>query len=170
MRRGKTRTLGLMSRVATSRMFVASLASTAAFFLVPIVGMFIDWANGPYVSPDGSPDNAPIRAAGLFMVLSPAIFLAVAVATFAIALFLQRLKLLRPRVLTIMVALLGVTLALIMVLDRPFGWEDRLYYFLGFLALIVATLGISSFVWWKVAMRPNNTVERDGPEAARPSP
>ena len=75
-------------RVATSRIFVASLASAAAFFLVPIAGILINWAGGPYVSPDGSPDNAPIRAAGLFVVFSPAIFVAVAAVTFAIALSL----------------------------------------------------------------------------------
>ena len=155
--------------ITKRRMFYASLASAVAFLVVLAIGCYVV-TQTPYQNLDGTPDNAPIRAVGVLLFISPALFVIVTVLAFVSALVLQRLKQLRPRVLAGIVAIISVGLGFVMVLDRPFGWHDRLYYFVGFSGLILATLSISTVVWWKVAMRPNNTVERDGPQAARPSP
>jgi hypothetical protein len=142
-------------------MFYASLASAAAFFVVPAVGSYIV-TQTPSLNPDGTPDNVPVRAVGVLLFMSPFLFVVVAGLTFAGAVLLQRIGQLKPAVLTGIVAVVSVGLAFVMVLDRPFGWRDALYYFVGFAALILSTLSLSALVWWKVAMRPNNTVERDG--------
>jgi hypothetical protein len=148
-----------MSRIITKRrIFYASLAAAAAFFVVPAVGSFIV-AQTPSLNPDGTPDNAPIRAVGVFLIISPLLFVAVAGLTFAIALLLQYFRQLKPAVVVGIVAVVSIGLGFVMVLDRPFGWRDALYYFVGFTALILVTLSLTAFVWWKVAMRPNHRVE-----------
>jgi hypothetical protein len=144
--------------ITKRRIFYASLAAAAAFFVVPAVGSFIVMQT-PSVNPDGTPDNAPVRAVGVFLFLSPLLFAAVAGLTFAIALLLQYFRQLKPAVLAGVIVVVSVGLGSIMVLDRPFGWRDALYYFVGFTALIFATLSLSALVWWKVAMRPNRRVE-----------
>ena len=155
--------------ITKRRMFYASLASAAAFFVVAAVGSYIV-AQTPYLNPDGTPDNAPIRAVGVLLFIPPLLFFVVAGLTFASAVLLHYVQQLKPAVLAGIVVVVSVGLGFVMVLDRPFGWRDALYYFVGFTALIFATLSLSALVWWKVAMRPNSTVERDGPQAARPSP
>jgi len=154
--------------ITKRRMFYASLASAPAFFVVLAVGSYIV-TQTPYQNLDGTPDNAPMRGVGIFFLISPILFVVVTALTFTIALLLQHLKQLRPPVLASLVTMVSISLGFLMVLDRPFGWRDALYYFVGFAGLILGTLGLSAFVWWKVAMRPNSTVERDGPQAARPS-
>jgi hypothetical protein len=131
-------------------MFYASLASAAAFFVVPAIGSFISMQT-PYMNLDGTPDNAPARGVGIFLLISPLLFVLVGGLTFAGAVLLQRLNQLRPQVLTTIVIVASLGLALLMVLDRPFGWRDAAYYFAGFAALILATFGLSALVWWKVA-------------------
>jgi uncharacterized membrane protein len=150
-------------------MLVASVASAAAFFIVPAIGFIIGWLEMPYLNPDGTPDNAPIRGAGIFVLISPVIFVLFTAFAFLGTLLLQHFKQLRPMALASIVTVASFGLGFVMVLDRPFGWRDALYYFVGFSGLILAALSLSALVWWKVAMRPNNTVERDGPQAARPS-
>jgi hypothetical protein len=48
----------------------------------------------PFLNPDGSPDNAPVRGAGVFILFSPILFLVVA---FFGAMVLQRVGQLKPR-------------------------------------------------------------------------
>jgi len=154
--------------ITKRRMLYASLASAAAFLVVPAIVSYIA-TQTHYVNLDGTPDNAPVRGAGIFLLISPVLFVMVTVLTFSGALLLQRVGQLKPLVLAGIVAVVSVGLGFVMVVDRPFGWHDALYYFVGFTALILATLSLSALVWWRVAMRPNNTVERDAPQAARPS-
>jgi len=155
--------------ITKRRMFYASLASATAFFVVPAICSYYIMQT-PNLLADGTPDNAPIRGVGVFLIISPFLFVVVTTLAFVSGVLLQHLKLLRPSVVVGGVTVLSLGLSLLMVQDRPFGWRDALYYFGGFTGLLLSTLGLSAVVWWKVAMRPNNTVERDGPEAARPSP
>src|SRR5207302_1808861 len=112
--------------ITKRRMFYASLASAAAILVVLAISSYIVMQT-PYQNPDGTPDNAPIRAVGIFFLISPVLFVAVAALTFAGAVLLLHLKQLRPLVLASMVTILSIGLAFLMVLDRPFGWRDALY-------------------------------------------
>jgi hypothetical protein len=153
------------------RFFVASVAAAGAFLAVAlIVGLVDSWFEMPYTNPDGTPDNAPIRAAGILLMLSPVLFILLTALTFFSALLLRGIGRLTPRALITVVVLASISAAFLMAVGRPFGWRDMLYYFLGFAAIIFVPSSSAAWVWWKVAMRPNNTVERDGPQAARPSP
>jgi hypothetical protein len=155
--------------ITKRRMFYASAASAAAFFVVPAIGCFLAMQM-PYLNLDSGPDNAPVRGVGIFILVSPVVFIAVATVTFVGALLLQHVKQLRPTVLAGTITVLSLGLGFLMVLDRPFGWYDALYYFVGFAASIFATLSLSILVWWKVATRTNKAVEGAGPQTALPSP
>ena len=149
------------------RMFVASLASAAAFIAVLVAGSYIA-VQTPYLNAEGTPDNAPIRAAGILLLISPLLFVVVTSFMFAGALLLQHIKQLKPTVIAVIVSVASVGLGFVMILDRPFGWLDALYYFVGFTTFALATITVSALAWWKMAMRPIKTVKRDGPHAANP--
>jgi hypothetical protein len=138
--------------ITKRRMFYASLVSAAVFLVVLAIAFYID-IQTLYQKPDGSPDNAPARAVGVLILISPALFVVFAAIAFAAAVLLQQFKQLRPLVLGIIVSVVSIGLSLLMAIDRPFGWRDVLYYFLGFAGFNLATLGLSAFVWWIVAAR-----------------
>jgi hypothetical protein len=152
----------------TKRTFlVASVAATGAFFVVALVlGLISSWFEMPYMNPDGTPDNAPIRAAGILIMLSPLIFVLFAAVVFLTALMLQRIRRLTPRGLLTVVVLASVGTAALMVSDRPFGWKDMLYYFCGFAVTDFLLFGSAAWAWWKVAMRPNSAAHPDAREAS----
>jgi len=130
------------------------------------VGLVGGWFEIPYTNQDGTPDNAPIRAAGILLVLSPVLFVVLTALAFFSALLLQRIGRLTPRVLFVVVLFATICAAILMVSDRPFGWKDMLYYFSGFAVLIFVPSSSAAWVWWKVAMRPNSAPQADAREAA----
>jgi hypothetical protein len=144
-------------------MFLASLAAAAAFFVLPIVGLVILAFQMPYLNPDGTPDNAPLRGAFAFVFFSPVLFALLASFGFGVTLALRRIQKLTPKALLTVVVTAGLTIGLFAAQERRFGWPDVLITFVAFFLLTVAALGLSSWVWWKIAMRPNTTVEWDGP-------
>jgi hypothetical protein len=151
------------------RFFVASVAAAAAVFVVAVLlGLAASWFEMPYTSPDGAPDNAPIRAAGIMIVLSPIIFVVLTAFVFFTTLILRAIHQLKPRMLFAIPALLSIGTAALMVSDRPFGWHDRLHYFAGFVVLLFVPAAVGAWVWWKVAMRPNTAVHPDAREASLP--
>jgi hypothetical protein len=151
----------------TKRTFlIASAAAAGAFFVVALImGLLESWFGMPYTNPDGTPDNAPIRAAGILIMLSPLIFVLLTALVFFTTLLLRSIRRLTPRVLLTVVVLTSVGTAVLMVSDRPFGWKDMLYYFCGFAVINFLLLGSAAWAWWKVAMRPNSAPHRDGREA-----
>jgi hypothetical protein len=142
-----TRLLGVMK---TRSMLKASLASAAAFFVVPAVAMIAAFFEGPSFHIDGTPDNAPIRAAGVFLVLFPALFGAVAAIAFSVSLVLRRFERLNPQSLAVVVALGTAAGALLVTADPPRGANGGMVaVILG--AGICVALCISAVTWWKVA-------------------
>ena len=140
-----------MTRVAPLRRFVASLLASVA--LCGIVLACLGWheAQTPYAHSDGSPDNAPARGLGVLIMISPLLIALLTAAVFISASTLQRFKRLSPVSLATMVVTVSFGMAALLVLDRPLGWRDQLYYFAGFFAFLLAAFGISAAVWWRVA-------------------
>ena len=62
-------------------MFYASLASAAAFFVVPAIGSFIS-IQTLYMNLDATPDNARVRGVGILLLISPLLFVVVGGLTF----------------------------------------------------------------------------------------
>ncbi len=161
-------TLGLMVQGTKRTFLVASVAAAGAFFVVAlIIGLVSSWFEMPYTNPDGTPDNAPIRAAGILIMLSPLIFVLLAALAFFTTLLLQKVRRLTPRALLTVVLLASVATAVLMVSDRPFGWKDMLYYFCGFVVINLLLLGSAAWAWWKVAMRPNRAAHPAAREASQ---
>ena len=76
--------LGPMTLITKRRMFLASLASAIALFVVPFILVSMEM---PYSRPDGTPDNAPLRATAILVLISPVIFVLFSVVTFVLAVF-----------------------------------------------------------------------------------
>ena len=134
-------------------MLFASLGAAIAFEAVAAFGI-LPAVLTPYMNADGTPDNAPVRAAGILILIAPLIFMLLTAATFFIAALLQRFNRLTPRSLATITVATSVCLAIPMVLSRPFGWRDQLHYAAGFFVFLLAMLGTSAVVWWKVATWP----------------
>ena len=162
-----TRTLGLMVQGTKRRFLLASIAASGAFFVVAfIIGLVSSWFEMPYMRPDSTPDNAPIRAAGILIMLSPLIFVLLTALVFFTTLSLQSIRRLTPRASLTVVVLASVGIAVLMASGRPFGWKDMLYYFCGFAVINFLLLGSAAWTWWKVAMRPNRAAHSDAREAS----
>ena len=135
------------------RMLFASLAAAFAFLAVPACCL-LSVVLTPYMNADGTPDNAPVRAAGILILISPLIFILLTAATFFITALLQRFNRLAPRSLATIAVATSLCLAVLMVLSRPFRWQDQLYYMACFSVFLLATFGTSAVVWWKIATWP----------------
>lgn len=140
-----------MHRVAPLRRFVASLLASMTFCCAALVCLGVDVAQTPYIHADGSPDNTPARGLGVLIMISPLLIALLTAAMLISTTVLQRFNRLSPRSLAAMVGMVSFGVAALLVLDRPFGWRDQLYYFAGFFAFLLAAFGISAAVWWKVA-------------------
>lgn len=153
--------------ITRRRLFYASLASSVAFLgtlgVVAFLGTQIE-----YVTADGMPDNAPIRAVGLLIFMSPFVLLVATLAAFLGAVMLQGSGKLRPRVIAFIVSIASVGIGAVMAFDRPFGWRDAMYYFAGFTFMLFTVLGASALVWWHTATWANNSSKRtrEKPRAA----
>ncbi|EHL21204.1 hypothetical protein KYG_19158 [Acidovorax sp. NO-1] len=128
--------------------------SIAAFCILPAV-------QTPFMNADGTPDNAPIRGAGILILISPLIFVLLSAGTFSIAALLQRFNRLTPRSLATIAVATSLCLAVLMVLSRPFGWRDQLYYMACFSVFLLVTFGTSTLVWWKIANWPRRATGTD---------
>ena len=107
----------------------------------------------PYLNADGTPDNAPVRGAGVFILLSPVLFVLITAFAFFGGLLLRRFGQLKPKALLLIVVLLSIAGGALFARDMPFGWKDTLISFLVFAALVFVASGLSALAWWKVAMR-----------------
>lgn len=140
-----------MTRVAPLRRFAASLLASMAFCCVVLVCLGWDVSQTPYVHADGSPDNTPARGLGVLIMISPLLIALLTAAMWISTTVLQLFKRLSPISLAAMVVMVSFCMAALLVLDRPFGWRDQLYYLTGSLAFLLAAFGMSAAVWWKVA-------------------
>ena len=145
-----TRSLGVMK---TGRLLAASIASTAALFVLPIVMMIFELTHPSAFHADGTPDNAPVRAAGIFILLSPVLFALVAFVTFFASALLGRIGQLKPRGISIAAVVVAVLGGIALAYDRPFGWRDMATMFFESVGILIICTGLSAFVWWKVWSR-----------------
>ncbi len=76
-------------------------------------------APGEYLNPDGTPDNAPIRAIGVLIIISPLLFGVITGIFYAGGLILKALGHLKPLVIAALVPLASVVLGFLMILEVP---------------------------------------------------
>jgi hypothetical protein len=146
--------------VTKRRMFLASLGSAVLFMAIASIAAYLEMQT-PSQNPDGTPDNAPIRAIGILIILSPLLLGVITGIFFAGGLTLKALGHLKPLVLAGLVPLASIVLGFLMILDRPFGWRDQLHYFVGFTGIWLLVLVPSTLLWWwVVAKKPNRTQEQ----------
>jgi hypothetical protein len=66
-----------IQRESDVRAVLASFAGAAVACGLPVLGSLYSVLGPGFVNPDGSPDNAPARGAGLFLLASPFLFVIV---------------------------------------------------------------------------------------------
>jgi hypothetical protein len=137
----------------TGKLLTASIASAAAVFVLPIIMMLFELYQPSALLADGTPDNAPVRAAGIFILLSPVLVVVVAFLTFLIGVALGRIGQLKPRGLGVTAIVVAVLGGIALSYDRPFGWRDMATMFFESAAWLTVCTSLSAFVWWKVWSR-----------------
>lgn len=138
-----------------ARSALRALVAAIAALAVP-VGLALALVFGPpSVNPDGSPDNAPVRGAALFLFVSPVLLLLLACYFSLAAGVLQRL---RPISLPALLACnllpsLGVGFLFGIHGLRTFGTRDAAISLALFGAFSLGFLGLGSLAWWLVRPR-----------------
>ena len=131
----------------------AALASSA----FPIAGALWVLASDPVVNADGSIDDAPERAAMLFLMASPLFLacLALFFAATAAALRLNGKLSLRALLLVGLLVALAVAGSFAQQGYSAFGLRDALISFASFSILTFMSLGLGCVCWW--FLRPSST-------------
>ena len=109
-------TLDIM--IAKRRMFFASLGSAVVFMTIAAIAAYLEMRT-PSLNPDGTPDNAPIRAIGVLIIISPLLFGVITGIFYAGGLILKALGHLKPLVIAALVPLASVVLGFLMILEAP---------------------------------------------------
>lgn len=133
-------------------MFSASVISGLAFLVLPFIGVVIGFMQMPFLNPDGSPDNAPVRGGAAFVLMSPIIFVIVASIAFVIALGLRRLQCVTPRALFVVVLAVSAAVGAWFATATSFGWLDALIAFVIMGGLMFLASGFAAWAWWRVAV------------------
>lgn len=121
--------------------------------LFPIVGSILV-ALGVIATTTDPMDDAPVRAAGIFLfVLAPLAYPVLTATIFLSTWLLERLHLLSKQSLTIIVVLLSVALGVYLDLQSPFGINDQLIGVGVFTSFIICCLGFGAVVWWLIARK-----------------
>ena len=132
---------------------VAAFVASVAAIIVPVCGGLWYVFGPPVLNADGSPDNAPIRGAGLFLFASPILAL-VLVGYFAVApLLLRRIHRLTLSALVALNIVPSLAVALLFGVPafRGFGPLDGAILFGLFGGFSILFLGVGSAAWWLVA-------------------
>lgn len=133
------------------RMIIASLVAPIAILLIPIIGSILV-AFGFIATTTDPLDDAPVRAAGIFLfVLAPLAYPVLAVTIFLATWLLRKINLLSKQSLTAIVIVLAVALGAYFGLKSPFGTKDQLIGIGVFTSLIVICLGLGAIAWWLIA-------------------
>jgi len=133
------------------RMIIASLVAPIAILLIPIVGSIL--VSFEFMATTIDPmDDAPVRAAGIFLfVLAPLAYPVLALTIFLTTWLLRKLNLLSKKSLTAIVIVLAVALGAYFGLKSPLGKNDQLIGFGVFTSLNAICLGLGAIAWWLIA-------------------
>jgi hypothetical protein len=97
-------------------------------------------------------DDAPTRAAGIFLfVIAPIAYPVLVAAVFLATCALQRLHLFSKRSITALVVIASILSAILFGLRSPFGLKDQL---IGIAVLSISSLlclGLGATAWWVIA-------------------
>ena len=140
------------------RFLLASFASTITLFmplaLITVAGV-LGVLEEPGYRPDGTPDNAPMRGAGILLVTAPFLFIGVFFTTLVVTHQLRATGDLKKRTLylgaTVFSALIGIWVAIVAAASRQATTFDIFSSSLFAVALAFVSSASAVWVWWRVA-------------------
>jgi len=135
---------------ASAQLGFAALVASLATLLIPVGTALWTVFSPPALNPDGSPDNAPLRGAGFFLLASPVFLLALATYFALVPVILRRIRRLSFSVLLVFNVLPSTMLALLFGIQglRAFGPTDGAIAFGLFGGFSFISLSLGSCAWW----------------------
>jgi hypothetical protein len=132
--------------------FPAFLGALATL-VIPLV--FLVWAIFTWhgdLNPDGTPDDAPKRAAVMLLFLTPGFFVAIFLGMLFISYILHARKLVSKKIVIILVLIFGSIPSILFVFDNYNYYEMDyvLKSFMGTLLFFLVSLSLGATVWWLV--------------------
>ncbi len=132
------------------RFLLASITAPLPAVLA-LVGLCVAAVWFPELPREGVPvDNAPVRAAGVVLMLSPLLYVVTAALFFGITKAVAALRILSRRNLLALAGASSLGLGTWAAGDRQFGWHDSLVALAVFGTLAFGFLTSVAFTWWWV--------------------
>jgi hypothetical protein len=149
--------------------FLASTVAAMGTIIVPIIGILFVYSGGPSIDADGTPDNAPYRAAVFLLFLAPLIFLIVFGAWYSTAKILASQNSLSIRSLLLACVAVSIITGSIFAADgyRIFGLRDGMISFLSFFLFTFVSLGLGTLAWWFIGKKLHNKEDAPDRKAVR---
>ena len=140
------------------RLILSSLLAPIATLLVPAMLAIFTILTDASTSNTIHNDDAPVRAAGLLlMVVLPILYPVLVVFMAAVGIILKKFQKLSLRNLLIVNGLVCIPIAFRFGRSSPFGLKDQIIGLMIFFPLTALCLGIGSICWWYLA----TVVKRD---------
>lgn len=145
--------------MAASYRFIraSALAPMPAVAIVALV--FVVGALGG--QPQNPEDDSPIRAAFVFAMLSPVLYIVASISIYAITRMLAHVGMLSLRSLVFLAAIVAVSTGCFAAYTDPFGPRDAAISGAIFAALMGILTVPTAFFWWRLA--PNTPLNTDAP-------
>ena len=104
------------------------------------------------MNPDGTPDNAPMRAATMLLFLSPGFFVAIFLEMLLVSYILHARKMVNKKVVGILVLTFGSIISILFTFDHYNDYEMDyvLKSFVGSFLFFLVSLSLGATVWWKI--------------------
>ena len=130
----------------------ASLGALATL-IIPVISLF--WAYSTWrgdMNPNGTPDDAPWRAATILLFLSPGFFVAIFLGMLLVSYILHARKLVSKKVVSLLVLIIGSIIPILFALDNYDFYEMNYFLksFVGALIFFLVSLSLGVTVWWRV--------------------
>lgn len=131
--------------------YAASLGAlaTMVFPVASLIWVVVSWDGR---NPDGTLDNAPNRAIGLLLIISPVFLLAVFLGIFLTTTILHSRQWVTKRTVSILVLIFGSIIPVWIFVDYNsyYGIGYALKSFAGTWLFFVGSLSLGAIVWWKI--------------------
>jgi hypothetical protein len=135
------------------RFFLASSTAALVTMITPLAVGFFVFLGGPSPDADGTPDDAPYRAAGFLLLLTPLIFGLLLALWYSITRVLHSLGSLSKASIIVSCILISLTIGIVFAVAgyKAFGPKDAAISFSVFSGSTFVCLCLGFLTWWPIA-------------------
>ena len=140
------------------RFFLASSGAALVTMIGPLaIGLFV-FFGGPSTNADGTPDNAPYRAAGILLLFTPLIFCLILALWYSITRVLNSFRSLSKTSIIVCCLIVSLIIGIIFAAGgyKSFGPKDAAISFSVFAGSTFVCLFLGFLTWWSIAFTGRN--------------